>query len=142
MPHPLQTYATHRHNPKLTAAAGLLALLAMVLFLIVLVRQPSVLAAGLLSLAIAVMCLVVMSRVYTTRLQDRIIRLEMRTRIARLLPHREADFARLSTPQIVALRFASDAELPALMDRALAEKLTADQIKRAVKDWQADYYRT
>jgi len=44
--------------------------------------------------------------------------------------------------QIVALRFASDAELPGLLQRAAAENLTADQIKRGVTSWQADDMRT
>jgi hypothetical protein len=49
---------------------------------------------------------------------------------------------RLSLPQLIALRFASDEELPDLMGRALDERLTPDQIKRAVRDWQGDYLRT
>jgi hypothetical protein len=64
----------------------------------------------------------------------------MQVRLARL--GREADMARLSVPQLIAARFASDAELPGLIDRAVAEKLTPDQIKRAVTDWQGDYLRT
>jgi hypothetical protein len=64
----------------------------------------------------------------------------MRTRLARL--GHEADLARLSMRQIVALRFASDAELPGLLQRAAAENLTADQIKRGVTSWQADDMRT
>ena len=51
-------------------------------------------------------------------------------------------FERFSIKHIAALRFASDAELPALIDRAIAEQLTPDQIKRAVKDWQPDLLRT
>jgi hypothetical protein len=80
--------------------------------------------------------------VYTTKLQDRIIRLEMKTRCATLPPLHQAAFARLSTPQLVALRFAPDEELPALIDRADRERLTADQIKRAVKNWLPDWERT
>ena len=52
------------------------------------------------------------------------------------------DLPRLSMRQLVALRFASDAELPALMNRAIAETLTPDAIKREVRDWQGDYFRT
>jgi hypothetical protein len=78
-------------------------------------------------------------RISATRLQDRIIRLEMQVRLSRL--GRAADVARLSTRQLIALRFASDAELPALLDRTLTEQLTPDAIKRAVTDWQADSIR-
>ena len=74
------------------------------------------------------------------RLQDRIVRLEMQVRLERL--GRQKDFLSLSTKQLVALRFASDAELPDLIDRALTMKLTPDQIKRSVSDWQADLHRT
>jgi hypothetical protein len=109
----------------------------MVLFVL---RTPSVLTIALLLLASAVLGLVVLVRRYTTRLQDRIIRLEMRLRLTAL--GREPDMTRLSTRQLIALRFASDAELPSLIDRALAENLTGDQIKRAVSEWQPDRMRT
>jgi hypothetical protein len=135
-----QTYASHAHQPRLTAVAGLFTLLAVVLLAIFAYRQPSIVGFGLLSLALGVLTLVLISRAYTTRLQDRIIRLEMHGRLARL--GRDRDFSRLATPQIVALRFASDAELPALCDRALAENLSADQIKRGITNWQPDLHRT
>ena len=64
----------------------------------------------------------------------------MRVRLTRF--GREQDLARLTLQQLVALRFASDAELPALINRAIAEKLTPDAIKRAVGDWQGDHLRT
>jgi len=79
-------------------------------------------------------------RQFSLRLQNRIIQLEMQVRLARLGLDR--DFARLTLAQLIALRFAADAELPALIARALSEGLTPDQIKRAVKDWQGDYLRT
>ena len=135
-----QTYARHAHRPRLTAGAGLFAILALGFFIIEMLRWPSALTFGLLCLTLAVMFLVVISRVYIVRLQDRIIRLEMRVRLARL--GHEAEYQRLSMRQLVALRFASDAELPALMQRALSENLTGRQIKEAIRDWQPDYNRT
>jgi hypothetical protein len=113
---------------------------ALIMFALVAFRQPSMQTMGLLLLAAGVFTLVVISRAYTVRLQDRIIRLEMQGRLARL--GRDRDFSRLSTPQIIALRFASDAELSTLCDRAVAENLSADQIKKGISNWQPDPYRT
>ena len=135
-----QSYQSHAHRPTLTTVAGLFTLAAIVLFAIIAVRQPSALALGLLSLSFGVFTLVWISRAYTVRLQDRIIRLEMHGRLLRL--GRDRDFGRLTTKQITALRFASDAELPALLDKTLAENLTPDQIKRGVTNWQPDLHRT
>jgi hypothetical protein len=135
-----QSYASHAHRPTLTTIAGLFTLLAIILLLVFAYRQPSVVAFGLVSLSFAVFTLVLISRAYTVRLQDRIIRLEMHGRLARV--GRDRDFSRLSTAQLVALRFASDQELPPLVDRAISDNLSADQIKRAVVTWQPDRYRT
>ena len=137
-----QNYQNHRLRPTLTNVAGLFAFVGLLIIVIELFRSPSLAGVGELCLALAALVLVAMSRIYTVRLQDRIIRLEMRLRLAGLLPHRQADIERLALRQLVALRFASDAELVALMDRALVENLTSDQIKRAVRNWQADYQRT
>jgi hypothetical protein len=120
--------------------AALSALIGFVLISVAAVRQPSAGQTGLLLVAFAAVSTVFMVRRYALALQDRIIRLEMQTRLTRL--GRSADFARLTKPQVIALRFASDAELPALMDRAIAENLSADQIKRAVTAWQPDLMRT
>lgn len=75
--------------------------------------------------------------------QDRVIRLEMRLRLERLLgAHRRAEIEAIGLRQIVALRFASDAELPALAEEVLAGRLSEpDDIKRRVRDWQADWLR-
>src|SRR6266850_4508310 len=123
-----QSYANHAHRPTLTTIAGLLTMLSVVMLIIFAYRQPSVVAFGLVALSLAVFTLVLISRAYTVRLQDRIIRLEMHGRLARL--GRDRDFSRLSTRQITALRFASDPELPALLDRTLEDNLSSDQIKR------------
>ena len=135
-----QSYASHTHRPVLTTIAGLFTLVAMVLLIMFVFRQPSIVSVGLVLLSFGVFTLVLISRSYTVRLQDRIIRLEMLGRLARI--GRDRDFSRLSTSQVVALRFASEGELPALLDRTLAENLTSEQIKRAIVTWQPDLYRT
>ena len=78
----------------------------------------------------------------TTSLQDRVIKMEMRYRTDPLLPADvRAVLWRLSTPQIVALRFASDAELPALIERASRENLSGRDIKKAIVNWVPDWDR-
>ena len=135
-----QTYANHRHRPRLWSTGALAVIVAFVLVAWVTIGAPTLLNVALLLLAYAAVVAVYTVRQFTLRLQDRIIRLEMQTRLARL--GRDADFGRLSLRQIIALRFASDAELPALLQRAIAENMTHDQIKRAVTTWQGDYLRT
>ncbi len=75
--------------------------------------------------------------------QDRVIRLEMRLRLAGLLPaDLQARIQELTVDQLVSLRFASDAELPGLTRKVLDDKITdRKSIKKLVKDWQADWMR-
>jgi hypothetical protein len=140
-----QSYATHRHNPKLTTIGFLFLLLAIVSFGLrwFHIGGRYTMALGLFGLLGAVQILLSITRVYITRLQDRIIKLEMRVRSDKLLtPGQQTAYARLSKPQIVALRFAPDEELPALVERAESEKLSADQIKQAIRNWLPDWDRT
>jgi hypothetical protein len=135
-----QTYANHRHSPIFWNTGFLAAALALSLMLWATTTAMTLANVTLLLLAYATFTAVYNARRFALKLQDRIIRLEMQVRVARL--GREADLARLSLRQIIALRFASDAELPGLLQRAAAENMTADQIKRAITAWQADYLRT
>lgn len=137
---PVQSYANHTHQPRLFAVAFVSTVAAFGFFIWEMVRFRGPLMYGVLFLAVAVMCLTFASRLYIVRLQDRIIRLEMQVRLARL--GLASSFPSLSVRQLVALRFASDAEMPALVNRAISEKLTSKQIKQAVADWQADWLRT
>jgi hypothetical protein len=77
------------------------------------------------------------------RVQNRVIRLEMRLRLRELLPAAVIPrINELTVRQLVALRFAGDAELPGLVDRVLKGEFARPRdIKRAVRDWQADYLR-
>jgi len=85
---------------------------------------------------------VVKTRTNPLRTQDRVIRLEEKLRFHALLtPDLYARSHSLSVQQIVALRFASDEELPELVRRTLDENLTAKQIKQAINNWRGDYLR-
>jgi len=147
MPVP-QTYKNHGYLPRPTLTASFFTVLAFACFVADLVSTReipgiSLTRWGLFSLTAAVFTLTAISRWYTTGLQDRIIRLEMRVRLKEVLPPaRHGEIDRLRIDQLVALRFASDAELPDLVRRVLDERLTRQQIKRAVKEWQGDYSRT
>jgi len=82
-------------------------------------------------------------RLMTLRVQDRLIRLEERLRYERLLPpDLQPRIGEFTVSQLVSLRFASDAELPALARKVLAEKLkNRKAIKQLVKEWKPDYLR-
>ena len=139
----MQSYKNHVHRPLLTAVGFVFVAIAAVSFLQHWRATGDRLSVALLSLCAAVIVLLQISRRYTTRLQDRIIKLEMRIRTAAMLtPEQQPLVAQLDNKQIAALRFASDAELPALLERAAREKLRPDAIKRAVKTWTPDLDRT
>lgn len=82
-------------------------------------------------------------RTYAVTLQDRIIRTEMRLRLAEVLPEElKGPAKKLTVKQLVGLRFASDEELPDLARKVLDENIAkADAIKKLVNNWQADHHR-
>jgi hypothetical protein len=94
-------------------------------------------------LAAALLMLGFLSRVQALTVQDRVIRLEMRLRLRGLLPpDLQPSINDLTPRQLVALRFASDAEMTDLVRDVLGGKLTtAKEIKMRVKSWQADWLR-
>ena len=85
----------------------------------------------------------VMARGYSTKLQDRIIRLEMRLRLRDVLPDElAADIMDFTLSQLIALRFASDDEMPELARKVLDDNVTkGSEIKKMIRDWQADWHR-
>jgi hypothetical protein len=139
----MQTYKNHAHRPILTAVGYWFVAIALVSFVLRWRATGDRILIGLFALSAAVVVLLLISRRYTTRLQDRIIKLEMRVRTAAFLtPEQQRLLGQLDNKQIAALRFASDAELAPLLERAVREKLSPKEIKRAVKTWTPDLDRT
>ncbi len=93
--------------------------------------------------ALALIIIGLFSRIHALWAQDRVIRLEMRLKLIEVLPDDlKSRIYDLSTGQLVALRFASDAELPGLVRRVLDGSLTEQTaIKQAIVNWKADYQR-
>jgi len=90
----------------------------------------------------AAVALTVIVRNYPLKAQDRIIRLEERLRLATLLDGPlKARISELDARQLVGLRFASDAEVPALVKAALDEKLSGEEIKKRIQNWRPDTFR-
>lgn len=108
-----------------------------------LIRQPTTWTLWGTALSITLFIGLTLARTMALTAQDRLIRLEETLRLQRLLPaEQHGEIASLTRQQFVALRFASDAELPALFGRVRSGEL-ADMkaIKQAITNWRPDLLR-
>jgi hypothetical protein len=139
-----QTYANHvRLHPPFHFFLIPSALVLLILTIVNVVRHYDLLESWIL-LLIGVMApiAILLIRVNPLRAQDRVIRLEERLRLAALLNDPlKSRIGDLTESQLVALRFASDAEVAALAEKALKEQMKAADIKKAVVSWRADLFR-
>ena len=107
-----------------------------------LVEQPALATAWTVVVAIALVTGLICARWMSLRVQDRLICLEETLRLQRLMPDRALDIEQLTRAQFIGIRFASDAEVPHLLDRILAgELVTRGDVKQAVQHWRADHLR-
>jgi len=139
-----QTYANHVRWYPLAhfVIAPLLALIAA--YQIVRLYQEPDLDRAFIVILIFVMTLInFAARLQSLKAQDRVIRLEERLRYREVLePSLAAAACELPAGKMISLRFASDAELPALIQRVVSGELrTSKEIKTAIKEWRGDYLR-
>jgi hypothetical protein len=138
-----QNFSNHtRLDPPYHFVLLTLLLIAVGLAVYMVIRQVNVANLWALVVSLALLLTAFKARNYPLKVQDRIIRLEERLRLEAVLPQSQKhEIGALTEPQLIALRFASDAELTALVDAAVTKKLASKEIKQSIKNWRPDYFR-
>ncbi|HEY9518339.1 MAG TPA: DUF6526 family protein [Gemmatimonadales bacterium] len=139
----VQNYGNHRrwNAPWHFVVVPILILNALIA-IVVLVRTPSRGTAWAALVALTLVVGLALLRRMALRVQDRVIRLEEHLRLGRLMPDRHEEIEELSRGQLVAIRFASDLEVPHMLDRITRGEIrTQDEIKRAIQHWRPDHLR-
>lgn len=141
---PTQSYENHRRYFPLYHFVALPILSANLIFALMDVAEHPGLRSGWYAVfAFGVLAGVAAARVSVLTVQDRLIGLEMRLRLAAVLPDDlRARIGDLRLKHLVALRFAGDAELPQLVQRCLDGELRSpDEVKRQIREWRPDLVR-
>ncbi len=139
-----QSYANHaRFHPPFHFFLGPGSFVLLILTVVNVVRHFRRLDAWILLLmGILFLLAVILIRTNALRVQDRLIRLEERLRLQALLPVAMSPrIGELTESQLIALRFASDSELPSLVEKVLAANMGSKDIKKAIVTWRADTFR-
>lgn len=145
---PAQSFANHTVFPKMFIFQAVGVLIALIMSIIGLVQigedlGPKLIGAAVLLLSIVAVTMVVKIRTNSLMVQDRIVRLETQVRLERILPDDLKEAARgLTLTQLIGIRFASDEEMADLLRKVLDENIqSGKEIKKLVKNWQADHMR-
>lgn len=138
-----QNYSNHvRFDPVSHFFLLPVFLITLIAAIVHLVMVPFFWSAWLVVLSVALIALTIKARTNALRVQDRVIRLEERMRLSALVPEPlRPRIWELTESQLIALRFAPDAEAPELVERSLKENLAPKQIKQAIQNWRADHFR-
>jgi uncharacterized protein DUF6526 len=119
-----------------------LGLIALIWSIVAVVRNPTWMAGVHVLAVFWLVLLLFKTRAYALKVQDRVIRLEERLRLAAVLPASlQPRIGELSVDQLIGLRFASDAELPGLVEKTLGGNWKRKQIKEAIQNWKPDNWR-
>jgi len=141
-----QSFRKHaRFDPWFHGLAGILLLVnlvTLIVFLVLHVRTEPLLSIWIVSAFVIFTIALFKSRIYSLKAQDRVIRLEERLRMDALLPEPlRKRIPALTEDQLIGLRFASDEELPTLVEMVLEKKLDRKQIKERIQNWRPDNFR-
>lgn len=139
-----QTYANHtRWLPPYHFFLAPLMLINLIFWIVRMYQVPSWDHGWMILLSIGLVALTLLARTQALTVQDRLIRLEERLRYKDVLPVELAEKAmNLRTSDYIALRFASDKELPGLVEKTLNGGFEKPKdIKLAVENWRGDYLR-
>jgi hypothetical protein len=138
-----QTFANHtRWHPLFHFFILPVMLINFIWAIVDFVKAPGPNSGWWIVVSLALLMLTFFARTYSLKVQDRVIRLEESLRYRQILsPAALQQSSALRIPQIVALRFAADDELEALMAQTLAGSFKSKDIKQAVKNWRADTFR-
>lgn len=140
---PTQSYSSHtRWDPLFHFFIEPVFMLTVIIAVVHAIRWPGFHTAWAVLFSIAALALAFKARLYALKVQDRVIRLEERIRLSNVLaePLRNR-IGELNESQLIALRFAPDEELPALVSEVLTRRLGPKEIKQSIKNWRGDYWR-
>jgi len=139
----LQTYATHtRWDPPIHFFVFPVLVITAIRFIVTFIMRPNVHSGWMVLFYVALVVWVFKTRLYSLKVQTRVIRLEERLRLSTLLAEPlRSRIGELTESQLVALRFASDAEIPTLVSETLTKNLSNKDIKQQIKTWRPDEFR-
>jgi hypothetical protein len=138
-----QSFKNHAmYDPLFHFFLAPVGIILLILSIIKLVKNPSWMTGIHVLVILWLFLLVFKTRLYALKVQDRVIRLEERLRLAAILPVAlQPRISELSVDQLIGLRFASDAELPGLVEKTLGGNWNRKQIKEAILSWKPDTWR-
>jgi len=138
-----QTYENHvRMDPWYHYVLFLMQVAGLALAVYLLIRDLVIPTIWMVLIQLTLFLTTLKTRTYALKVQDRVIRLEERLRLERLLSEPlRSRIMDVDESQLIALRFASDAEVAGLVEQVLAKKLAPKEIKQAIRTWRPDYFR-